>query len=133
MAVADEDGDWFDYTYPNPTSGDVETKHFWLVRHEGLVFGSGWYEPGPSKSDAPAYTQSFVQQAITLYDALGLEKAVEYYSTTESVDGQWYVFIVDGDGYTVAHHNADVPGAGPKPSSGRQPAIFTATTCLEAY
>ncbi len=113
VAVADEDGGWFDYTYPNPTSGGVETQHSWLVRHEGLVFGSGWYEPGPSKSDAPAYTQSFVQQAITLYDALGLEKAVEYYSTTESVDGQWYVFIVDEDGYTIAHHNANFLGRDP--------------------
>ena len=113
VAVADEDGDWFDYTYPNPTSGGVETKHSWLVRHEGLVFGSGWYEPAQSRSDAPAYTQAFVQQAITLYDALGLEKAVEYYSTTESVDGQWYVFIVDEDGYTIAHHNANFLGRDP--------------------
>ena len=58
---------------------------------------------------------------------------MEYYNTTESLDGQWYAFIVDGDGYTIAHHNPMFLGAGPKPSSGRQPAIFTATTCLEAY
>ena len=23
----------------------------------------------------------------------------------ESVDGQWYPFIIDQDGYTIAHHN----------------------------
>ena len=110
VAVAHEDGDWFDYTYPNPTSGGVETKHSWLVRHEGLVFGSCWYEPGPSTSDAPAYTQAFVQQAINLCDALGLEETIAYYNTEESVDGQWYAFIVDRDGYTIAHHNPEFRG-----------------------
>ena len=104
-ASADEDGEWFSYTYPNPGTGGVETKHSWVVRHDGHVFGSGWYERGPSKSDAPAYTKSFVQQALSLYDALGLDAAVDFYSSKESVDGQWYVFIIDDDGYTIAHHN----------------------------
>ena len=105
VAVADDDGEWFEYTFPNPDTATSETKHSWIVRHDGLVFGSGWYESGPRKSDAPAYTQSFVRQALNLYDALGLEAAVEYYSSQESVDGQWYVFIIDEDGYTIAHHN----------------------------
>ena len=55
--------------------------------------------------DAPAYTKSVVSQALNLYDALGLEAAVEYYNSSESVDDQWYVFIVDEDGYTIAHPN----------------------------
>ncbi len=104
-AVADEDGAWFDYTFTNPATGVGEMKHSWIVRHDGLVFGSGWYESGPRKSDAPAYTKAVVQQALNLYDALGLEAAVDYYSSQESVDGQWYVFIVGEDGYTIAHHN----------------------------
>ena len=104
-AVADKDGAWFDYTFTNPATGVGETKHSWIVRHDELVFGSGWYESGPRKSDAPAYTKAVVQQALNLYDALGLEAAVDYYSSQESVDGQWYVFIVDEDGYTIAHHN----------------------------
>ena len=104
-AVADRDGEWSDYTYPNPDTGEIESKHTWVVLHDGLVFGSGWYEPGPSRDDAPAYTQSYVQQAITLYDALGLEATLEYYNTEESVDDQWYVFIVDDEGYTIAHFN----------------------------
>ena len=104
-ASADQDGAWFDYTYANPASGVVETKHSWMVIHDGITFGSGWYERGPGKSDAPAYTKAFVQQATNLYVALGLEETVAYYNTKESVDGQWYVFIIDQDGYTIAHHN----------------------------
>ena len=69
-ASADQDGAWFDYTYANPASGVVETKHSWVVIHDGITFGSGWYERGPGKSDAPAYTRAFVQQAMNLYVAL---------------------------------------------------------------
>ena len=113
VAVAEEDGAWFSYTYPNPASGAAETKHSWMVLHDGLVFGSGWYELGPSKSDAPSYTKSVVQQALNLYDALGREAVVDYYKSKESVDGQWYVFVVDEDGYTISHHNPKFIGRDP--------------------
>ena len=106
-AIADEDGAWFEYTFANPATGAVETKHSWVVIHNGVAFGSGWYERGPAKSDAPAYTQAFVRQAINLYDAVGLDDTIAYYNTKESIDGQWYVFIIDEDGYTIAHHNPD--------------------------
>ena len=102
-ASADQDGAWFDYTYANPASGVVETKHSWMVIHDGITFGSGWYERGPGKSDAPAYTRAFAQQAMNLYVALGLEETVAYYNTKESVDGQWYVFIIDENQTVVAH------------------------------
>ena len=102
-ASADQDGAWFDYTYANPASGVVETKHSWMVIHDGITFGSGWYERGPGKSDAPAYTRAFVQQAMNLYVALGLEETVAYYNTKESVDGQWYVFMSDENQTIVAH------------------------------
>ena len=113
VASADEDGAWFDYTFPNPATGGVETKHSWMVVHDGITFGSGWYERGPAKSDAPAYTQAFVRQAIKLYDAVGLEDTVAHYNTRDSVDGQWYVFIIDGDGYTIGHFNPEFIGRDP--------------------
>ena len=110
-ASADQDGAWFDYTYPNPASGVVETKHSWVVIHDGITFGSGWYERGPGKSDAPAYTKAFVQQAMNLYVALGLEEAVAYYNAKESLDGQWYVFIIDENQTIIAHaSNPDLVG-----------------------
>ena len=54
-----------------------------------------------------------MQQATNLYVALGLEETVAYYNTKESVDGQWYVFIIDPDGYTIAHHNPQFRGRDP--------------------
>ena len=102
-ASADQDGEWFSYTFPNPATGGVETKHSWMVRYDGLIFGTGWYEDGPAKSDAPAYTKAFVRQAIALYDAVGLDDTVTYYNNPESVDDQWYIVIIDEDGYIISH------------------------------
>ena len=112
-AAATEDGGWIDYTFPNPATGGAETKHSWIIRHDGFLFGSGWYERGPRKADAPAYTQAFVREAVNLYNALGLEETVAYYNTEESIDDQWYVFIIDGDGYTISHYNPALRGRDP--------------------
>ncbi len=106
-ASATESGAWFDYTYANPASGAVEIKHSWVIIHDGLIFGSGWYESGPSKSDTPAYTRAFVQQATNLYDAVGLEETLAYYNRPESIDGQWYVFIIDENDLVIGHPDAD--------------------------
>ena len=40
-AVADEDGAWVDYTFTNPVSGNVETKHSWgdLARRDPVRLG----------------------------------------------------------------------------------------------
>ena len=102
-SAATEEGGWVTYTYVNPESGNVEKKHSWVVLHDGLVFGSGWYEEGPPKSDAAAYTVEFVNRAADLYDALGIDEAVAFYNTAASVDGQWYVFIFDENDTLIAH------------------------------
>ncbi len=44
MLEATSEGMWVDYVYLNPNTGFRELKHSWVVRHDGLIFGSGWYE-----------------------------------------------------------------------------------------
>jgi len=44
-SVASEDGVWVDYYWVNPVTGQTQTKHSWVVVHDDLIFGSGWYEP----------------------------------------------------------------------------------------
>ncbi len=106
---ADEDGGWSEYIFYNPSTGRSQIKHSWLIKHDGLIFGSGWYEDGPRKSEQPAYTRALVQQALNLYDSSGLDAALEYYNDPVSVDGQWYVFIVDTEtGRTIGHFNPDL-------------------------
>ncbi len=102
VARSNPDGAWLEYIYPNPASGRYETKHTWVTVHDGLIFGSGWYEPGPSRTRLSGFTQAFVRQATNLYDAIGRDGTVAYYNTPQSIDGQWYVFIADEDGILIA-------------------------------
>lgn len=114
-AAATEAGAWTDYTYINPATGAFQSKHTWVVRRDGLVFGSGWYEEGASKADPAAFTQAFVAQAIRLYDAIGREAMFAYYNTPESVDDDWYVFIVDENDNTIVHPTRpELRGSSPK-------------------
>ena len=113
LAGATSQGAWVDYVFLNPATGGREYKHSWVITVDGLLFGSGWYEEGPSKADREAYTVAFVEKAIDLYDRLGLEEAIAYYNRPESADGQWYVFIIDPDGYTIGHPREEIRGRDP--------------------
>ena len=44
IARATEAGHWIHYPWPNPVTGEEEPKHTWAIRHDGLIFGSGYYE-----------------------------------------------------------------------------------------
>lgn len=45
IAKATEIGLWIEYLWPNPESGENEQKRTWAIRHDGYLFGSGYYEP----------------------------------------------------------------------------------------
>lgn len=112
VAVAREAGAWVDYQFNNPATGQAEIKHSWMVSHDGLIFGSGWYEDAPSKAHAPgAYTQSYVERALELYRVLGREATFDYYNSSESIDGEWYLFVHQDDGTRLVNGaRADRPG-----------------------
>ena len=106
--TADENGKWVDYVYLNPADGfTYERKHSWVIKHNGLIFGSGWYERDVQvdtlKDNPRAYARALVEQATARYDANGRAAIAEQYNRPESVDGQWYVFIVDEDDEFLAH------------------------------
>ena len=97
MVTATEDGKLVSYQYLNPSTGNVESKHAWVVRHDGLLFGSGWY------SDPESYTKALVNKAIERYKNEGLDATVAYHKSMESVDGAWYVFILDENYIIISH------------------------------
>ena len=72
--------------------------------------------PGQTEASVPpkwmpeAYTNYFVREAIRRYESDGLDSTVAYYNTKESVDGQWYVFMIDEDGTVIAHANPALVG-----------------------
>ncbi len=56
---------------------------------------------------APAeYTKFFVNNAISRYETLGLDATLAYYNRPESIDRQWYVFIIDENDLVVGHPDA---------------------------
>ena len=119
MLSADEEGKWVSYVYRNPESGgigtgDFELKNAWVMKHEGLLFGSGWH------IDADEFTRMLVSVAVDKYREVGLagtmtyfaspgsvlaglEEAIDYYNAAETVDGRWFAFIGDPNGKIVGH------------------------------
>ena len=45
IAKATGIGLWVDYLWPNPENGNEERKRTWAIRHDGYLFGTGYYQP----------------------------------------------------------------------------------------
>ncbi len=45
IASATATGLWIEYLWPNPETGENEQKRTWAIRHDGYLFGAGYYEP----------------------------------------------------------------------------------------
>ena len=61
----------------------------------------------PPKSAPAEYTRFFVENAISKYETQGLEATLAHYNRPESVDGQWYVFIIDDNDLVIGHPEPD--------------------------
>ena len=113
ITKATEEGHWIDYLAPNPQSNKLEQKRTWVIRYDGYIFSSGYYEPwhpdpatllsSASKEDSEAFTRAVVLAAVARYESEGVETTATYYNDSTSVDEQWYVFITDEDDIFVAH------------------------------
>ena len=88
-----------------------------MIRLTTLFFALTLFIAGcvaiPTENEEAGYTRSVVQDAVRYYDRNGRGATVEHYSSEDSRHGQWYVFIVDADGYTIASPNKETIGRGP--------------------
>ena len=110
IVEATEEGHWVDYLWPNPETGLEEPKSAWVIRHDGLIFASGFYTPDPNAeppawrdAEPRAYTKTYVEKAIARYERDGLEAMKNYYNSVASLEGQWYMFIMDANDLYIAH------------------------------
>ena len=129
MLSAPEEGKWVSYVYNNPEVSSPSTegvdhyhlKRAWVVRHDGVLFGSGWY------IDSDEHIKSLVTAAVRTFRSVGLEATVEHFASAESVSaglaatieyynnvdgvkGEWFAFIADTDGKIVAHYEPEMLG-----------------------
>ena len=110
IAEATEEGHWVDYLWPNPVTGIEEPKSAWVIRHDGMIFASGYYTPDPNAeppawkdADPREYTVAYVKSAIARYDRDGLEAMKHYYNSVASFEGQWYLFVMDANDLYIVH------------------------------
>ena len=110
IALATEDGIWVEYLWPHPTSRKEQQKVTWAVRHDGLIFASGYYAGGPETgtpawqdADPRDYTVDYVNRAIERYEQDGLQSMLDYYNSVASFEGQWYLFATDASDIYHVH------------------------------
>ena len=129
MLSATEDGKWVSYVYRNPESGGIgddhtgtlQLKNAWVVRHDGLLFASGWY------IIADEFTKFLVATAARVFREVGLEgtiayfaspeivfgglaAVIAYYNSAENVEGNWFAFIADESGTIIDHYRKEMVG-----------------------
>ena len=68
------------------------------------------YDYGFHLLDRGEVTVELVRQALRRYDEEGREATVSYYNSPESVDGDWYVFVVDENEKLIAHRDPSLLG-----------------------
>ncbi len=83
---------------PQPQSG--------LTSAEAEKIARGVVASIPPKSAPADYTKFFVDNAISRYETQGLDATLAYYNREQSVDGQWYVFIIDENDLVIGHPDA---------------------------
>ena len=91
-------GMWVSYEHTNPATGQEEAKRTWLVMHDGLVFGSGYYS-----SDIPESDVRFaVSNAIRTYESYREGDAwIDVITPDEPVrTNALYPFVIDAASWT---------------------------------
>ena len=110
IALATNEGAWVEYLWPHPVSRKEQQKVTWAIRHDGLIFASGYYagepETGPPAwrdADPGEYTVQYVSEAIARYERDGLESMLNYYNSVASFEGEWYLFATDANDIYHVH------------------------------
>ena len=127
MLAADEAGRWVPYVYLNPAAGALgdedsfELKNAWVVRHDGLLFGSGWYVnseeflPALISEAAGHFRSGGLEAILAFYNdpegvSVGLIPTVTYYNSTNTLDGYFSGFIAAPDGEILSHFDPALIG-----------------------
>ena len=142
MLAATEAGRWVPYVYVNPAAGTLgdkgafELKNAWVIRHDGLLFGSGWYinteefVPQLISEAAEHFRSGGLEAIVGFYNdpqgiPVGLIPVAEYYNTADTLDGYFAGIIAAPDGEILSHIDPGLIGTDIEDLLG--PAVRNAT------
>ena len=80
--------------WPHPITLQVAPKIGYAVRHDGMIFASGYY---PLPADVREQVEAYVQRALERYERDGLGATVAHYNDPDSVEGAVYLVIYSED------------------------------------
>ena len=113
LAKAEEGvGVWVEYLWPHPVTLVEVPKMGYAIRRDGMIFASGYY---PAPENPETATKAYIQVAIDKYEQEGLEATLAYYSSQESIEGQWSLLLINEDGHVATFLTATSPGAVGRP------------------
>ena len=127
MLAATEVGRWVPYVYVNPAGGSLgdegafELKNTWVIRHDGLLFASGWhinteeFVPQLIAESAEHFRTGGLEAILEFYNdpqgtSAGLIPMVDYYNSTDTLDGYFSGFVAAPDGEILAHFDPELIG-----------------------
>ena len=142
MLAATEAGRWVPYVYVNPAAGTLgddgvfELKNAWVVRHDGLLFGSGWYidteqfVPQLISESAEHFRRGGMEAILEFYNdpqgvSAGLIPTAQYYNSTGTLDGYFTGIIAAPSGEILTHIDPGLIGTDIEDLLG--PAVRNAT------
>ena len=120
MLAATEMGRWVPYVYVNPAEGSLgdagafELKNAWAVRHDGLLFVSGWYInteeflPQLIAESAEHFRDGGLEAILEFYNdpqgiSVGLIPTAQYYNNADIFDGYFTGIIATPEGEILTH------------------------------
>ena len=107
--ATNEEGVWVSYQWPHPKTLVDAPKVAYAKRYDGYLFASGYY---PLPDDPEGYTREYIQKAIDLYESDGRDALVARYNSRDSIDGQWYLYVIDeNEKFIVSGLSASAIGA----------------------
>ena len=120
MLAATAEGRWVSYFDVNPARGPLDDedalqlKNGWIVRHDGLLFGSGWFidtehfTPQLITESAEHFRAGGIEALQAFYNdpqgiSAGLIPAAEYYNRTNVLGGFFTGIVAGPDGKILLH------------------------------
>ena len=100
VEAATEEGFWITTQGVNPVTKQEEPRRVFIILHDGLVFSSSHSALVEDVADS---VKEYVDKAIAKYENDGLDAVISHYNSQDSLDGQFYLFLIGEDDIYLAH------------------------------